>query len=92
MRRVLWLLVLLWSVALPAAAVAGRVTVQAGDHLVFTRLVLQGEGRSDWKLGRTAQGYALQVGGAEVAFDLGGLSSNTPALETRALEELPCCR
>ncbi|MFO1174643.1 MAG: hypothetical protein U1E48_05485 [Paracoccaceae bacterium] len=73
MRRVLWLLVLLWSVALPAAAVAGRVTVQAGDHLVFTRLVLQGEGRSDWKLGRTAQGYALQVGGAEVAFDLGGL-------------------
>lgn len=73
MRQVLWLLVLLWSVALPAVAIAGRVTVRAGDHPAFTRLVLQGEGRSDWKLGRTAQGYALQVGGAEVAFDLGGL-------------------
>lgn len=73
MKRALRLLVLLWLVALPVAAIAGPITVQAGDHPAFTRLVLQGQGRPNWKLGRTAQGYALQVDGAGVSFDLGGL-------------------
>ncbi|PZQ97614.1 MAG: hypothetical protein DI533_10565 [Cereibacter sphaeroides] len=58
------------ALAMPGAASAQTVRAQAGEHPGFTRLVLDFPEAASWKLGRTANGYELQVNGAKPRYDL----------------------
>ena len=61
--------VLFWL--LFATLAAGQtVKVKSGDHPGFTRLVLELPQISDWKLGRTAEGYALHIADEKLRFDV----------------------
>ncbi len=61
--------ILFWLLFATMAA-AQTVTVKSGDHPGFTRLVLELPQVSDWKLGRTAEGYELQIKGEKLRFDV----------------------
>lgn len=52
----------------PAAAQVVRVI--SGDHPTFTRLVLSFDSAPDWQLGRSTDGYALRLSGAQPRYDL----------------------
>jgi hypothetical protein len=52
------------------AASAQAVTVRAGDHDGFTRLVLRLPSPANWRLGRTDTGYELRIESPGVRFDL----------------------
>lgn len=54
-------LILLVLVLLPGLAMAAPVRVQSGEHDGFTRLVFDYGQIVDWRMGRTADGYALRV-------------------------------
>jgi hypothetical protein len=61
--------VLIWLLLSPFA-LAQTVKVKSGDHSGFTRLVLELPKAVDWQLGRTAEGYALQLQDKSVQFDV----------------------
>lgn len=63
-------LALLLGLAFCGAAQADPVRVTSGAHDGFTRLVLAGVAPGDWQFGRTEDGYALRLPGAEPTFDL----------------------
>ncbi len=54
----------------PASAPAQTVSVKAGEHTTFTRLVLDLPKAAEWQLGRTIDGYELRVEGDAPRFDL----------------------
>lgn len=55
-----WILaIILWCAAV--AAQAQQVTVTTGDHPTFTRVVLQAQGLTGWRLVRLDDGYALRL-------------------------------
>ena len=58
------------ALLMPAPAAAQTISVQAGEHATFTRLVLDLPQPTDWQLGRTADGYELRVAGGAPRFDL----------------------
>ena len=60
------LILLLW----PTLVGAQTVTVTTGDHEGFTRLVLDFGSPVDWQVGRTEDGYVLQVPGPRRSYDL----------------------
>ncbi len=57
--------VLLIFLCLAAPAFAAPVTVTSGEHDGFTRLVFDFGAPVDWQVGRTLDGYALQLRGAK---------------------------
>ena len=63
-------LILIWLalVALPAGAAPVKVT--SGEHEGFTRVVMEFAAAVDWTVGRTRDGYALQVAGQTPGYDL----------------------
>ena len=65
-----WLALLLAVWTLPAWAAPARVL--SGEHDGFTRLVVELDSDADWTVGRTVDGYALQIAGAVNQFDLSG--------------------
>ena len=60
---------LIWLMLSPMAA-AQTVVVKSGDHPGFTRLVLELPKAAQWQMGRTAEGYELQIADEELRFDL----------------------
>ena len=55
-------LLLIWC-CLAMPAFGGPVAVTSGEHAGFTRLVLDFGAPVDWQVGRTSDGYALQLRG-----------------------------
>ncbi|PKP69766.1 MAG: hypothetical protein CVT82_09350 [Alphaproteobacteria bacterium HGW-Alphaproteobacteria-4] len=55
---------------LTAPAQAETVLVKSGEHATFSRLVLNLEAPTDWRMGRTENGYSLQLARPEIVFDL----------------------
>ncbi len=64
--------VLIWLL-LAQMALGQMVVVKAGDHPGFTRLVLELPKVTDWRLGRTADGYDLRIAGDRLRFDVTGV-------------------
>ena len=63
------LAILIWF-GLATVALAQTATVKSGDHLGFTRLVLELPKVAAWKMGRTSEGYELRVEDKKLRFDL----------------------
>lgn len=63
-------LVLIFLLAMCGSVQAEPIRVTGGAHDGFTRLVLSGVAPGDWRLGRTADGYALWLSAAAPVFDL----------------------
>ncbi len=74
MRRALALAATL----LPLAVLAEPVTIRSGEHDRFSRLVLSIPEGADWRLGRDGTGYVLDLGRADLEFDLGGIFERLP--------------
>lgn len=60
-------------IALPHSGTAKVLRVLSGDHDDFTRLVVLNPKETDWRLGRTAAGYQLQLDVPQVQFDTKGV-------------------
>lgn len=67
---ILRLIVALWLSLSVTPAQAEAVRVSGGEHGDFTRLVIEYPGPVEWKVGRTADGYALRLTEAGVSYDL----------------------
>jgi hypothetical protein len=63
------LAILLWLM-MAQTAVAQTVAVKSGDHPGFTRLVLELPQVANWQMGRTAEGYELQIKADNLRFDV----------------------
>lgn len=63
------ILVLLLSI-LPAVASAEVLQVRSGEHSGFSRLVIELDGPTPWRLGRTERGYALILTRRGISYDL----------------------
>lgn len=63
------LAVILW-LFLAVAAQAQAVRVTTGEHDGFTRLVFDFGQTVDWKVGRSADGYVMQINGGRPRYDL----------------------
>ncbi|MDX8346410.1 hypothetical protein SLH49_00275 [Cognatiyoonia sp. IB215446] len=62
-------LVFLITLIFPIQATSQQVNLQTGEHDGFTRVVVSIPTGSDWRLGRNAEGYLLQVSGVD-GYDL----------------------
>ena len=69
------LAILIWML-LSTVVFGQTVEVKSGEHGGFTRLVLELPKAADWQLGRTAEGYALQISGEPLQFDVTGVFAN----------------
>jgi len=67
------LCILILSLALPGLAAAEAVRVTSGEHEGFTRLVLEFGAPVEWQVGRTSDGYELQLSGAKPPYDFTGV-------------------
>ncbi len=54
---------------LPGIAAAAPVTVQSGEHVDFSRLVLGFDASAGWTLGRVPGGYEFRASDGSIAFD-----------------------
>ena len=63
-------LALLAVVVVPVSAFAEVVKVTSGDHGDFTRIVIAYAGPTDWRMGRTADGYELRLPEGSPQYDL----------------------
>ncbi len=63
---------------LPVAAAAQTATLRAGEHRGFTRLVLTLPAPSNWRFGRTPDGYELRFEGASPRLDLSAVFDRIP--------------
>ena len=75
MRRALAALALLFW---PLSAAAETARVAGGEHSDFTRIVVEAREMVDWRFGRAADGYELDLGPAVEAYDV-----------TEAFEKIP---
>ena len=73
--RVLWAIV---ALLLPLAAAAEPVTIRSGEHATFSRLVLSIPDGAEWRLGRDGSAYVLDLGRAELEFDIDGIFDRLP--------------
>ena len=63
--------VMLFAVGLAAGAAKAEVArVSSGEHADFTRIVIEFPTAVDWKVGRTADGYALRLPEPGTTYDL----------------------
>lgn len=75
MKRWLLALFLIWAPGVVAAATA---IVTTGEHSDFTRIVVTLPQKSEWRLGRAADGYSLSVDQPGLDYDLGKAFSRIP--------------
>ncbi|MGL6209753.1 MAG: hypothetical protein ACRC14_07995 [Paracoccaceae bacterium] len=68
-----WVIACCLVLGLPAIGLAQAVKVTSGEHDGFTRLVLEFGRPVDWQVGRTSDGYEVQVPGVAPAYDLTGV-------------------
>ena len=67
--KLAWAAVLAGLLA-PVPALAQAVRVTGGDHVDFTRIVIEFPAPVDWKVGRTADGYELRLPERGTQYDL----------------------
>ncbi|NDV02533.1 hypothetical protein [Pseudoroseicyclus tamaricis] len=80
-------LLLALALALCAGPLAAQsVTMRSGEHPTFTRLVLAVPPGRDWRLGRSDEGYLLDLGRG-VSFDSSGVFERIPRDRLAALED-----
>ncbi|MBK1634775.1 hypothetical protein [Rhodovulum adriaticum] len=78
--------VILFLLALPAIGWGQTVTVRSGEHADFSRLVFRPVAAGDWRLGRVAGGYRLELPGARRGIDLSGTFTRIPRDRLLSLE------
>jgi len=62
----------------PAVASANAISVRAGEHAGFTRLVLDIGGKVAWQFGRSAGGYELRLDAPLAIFDTSAVFDRIP--------------
>lgn len=71
----------------PLSASAEVIVVNSGEHVDFSRLVMQFPEAVEWQLGRTAEGqYALRVDRPDVSFDTSSVYTKIPRTRIERLE------
>lgn len=73
--------------ALPAQAETARVS--SGEHTDFSRLVITLEAASEWRFGRTADGYALSFQREGISFDTAAVFARIPKTRIGAVRQDP---
>lgn len=73
--------------ALPAQAETARVS--SGEHTDFSRLVITLEAASEWRFGRTADGYALSFQREGISFDTAAVFARIPKTRIAAVRQDP---
>lgn len=82
--------VLLLLLALASPARAEEARVMSGEHADFTRLVIELPEPGDWRVGRTAMGYAFATAGeAQPGYDLSDVWRRIPRSRLQALRVDP---
>lgn len=84
-RRIAHLVFLVLAPLAGAPALAEVAVVRGGEHPDFTRIVVEATQTGDWRLGRTDDGYALQLDDAVTGFDLTQAFSRIPRDKVSAL-------
>ncbi|WP_395542534.1 hypothetical protein [Neotabrizicola sp. sgz301269] len=79
------LLALVLALMLAGPAQTEVALVRGGEHPDFTRIVVEAGQTGDWRLGRTEDGYALQLGDAVTGFDLTQAFARIPRDKVSAL-------
>ncbi|MBS8228018.1 hypothetical protein DYI42_17460 [Vannielia litorea] len=82
-RAAVFLAALAWLAALPARAETVRVLT--GEHESFTRIAMVLARPSNWKVGRTAEGYGLELARPDIRLDLTGAFELIPRSRIRDL-------
>lgn len=68
---------------------AETVQIRSGEHVGFTRLVLEPETTHDWQLGRTTTGYELRMTGEELSFATEDIFRKIPRRRISDVTRLP---
>lgn len=84
-RRIARLVFLVLAPLAGLPALAEVALVRGGEHPDFTRIVVEATQTGDWRLGRTDDGYALQLGDAITGFDLTQAFARIPRDKVSAL-------
>ncbi len=74
-------------VSLATSTHAQTVTIRSGDHAQFVRLVLAIPSGQAWEIGRSDDGYLLDLGNPEIGFDTFGVFARIPRNRISGLEE-----
>ncbi|VDC20314.1 hypothetical protein [Pseudogemmobacter humi] len=78
------LALIIW-VLLAGGAAAETARVRGGEHRGFTRIVIEAGALSDWRFGRTPDGYEFQADEAVTGFDLSQAFDKIPRSRVSAL-------
>ncbi len=82
--------VTLAALFLPAALAQAEVAlVRGGEHPDFTRIVIEADGPSDWRFGRTIDGYELDLAGVSPGTTFPSPSTKSPGIASRACGATP---
>lgn len=84
-RRIAHLVFLVLAPMAGVPALAEVALVRGGEHPDFTRIVVEAAQTGGWRLGRTDDGYALQLGDAVTGFDLTQAFARIPRDKVSAL-------
>lgn len=84
-RRIARLVSLVLAPLAGVPALAEVALVRGGEHPDFTRIVVETAQTGGWRLGRTDDGYALQLSDAVTGFDLTQAFSRIPRDKVSAL-------
>ncbi len=84
-RRIARLVSLVLAPLAGVPALAEVALVRGGEHPDFTRIVVETAQTGGWRLGRTDDGYALQLGDAVTGFDLTQAFARIPRDKVSAL-------
>ncbi len=87
MIRLFYAVFLMLSVAVPLQA--KTVILQSGDHDGFSRIVLEIGTPTPWRLGRTSDGYELQIQRNDLSFDVSRVFDLIPKTRVAAVWQDP---
>lgn len=76
---------LVLALCLPTVAAGEVALVRGGEHPEFTRIVVDAVAPGDWRLGRTDDGYELQLGPEVSGYDLAQAFERIPRDRVSAL-------
>jgi hypothetical protein len=86
LRRLAGTATLIVAVFAAPLAVAETVKIRSGNHPSFVRLVLPITAQADWKIGRTDEGYALELNDPAVTFDTAEVFGRIPRTRLAGLQ------
>lgn len=85
----IWLPILLAFLVSSLPALAETARVSSGEHADFSRLVITLEAPSDWRFGRTPDGYALSFLRKGISFDTAAVFARIPKTRIGAVRQDP---